>query len=244
MTEPKPAALQPAPSAWYQAGAGYAKPTETWFLSQLLLQALCFHVGWYHQSKISTDVTESRVKFLKQRCVWPSFLAASNTGARSVVASLLFQVGKTGRWWNEYSPEALENWRQMMVHPSRQALADEQEHALMDTSSRDTFILQDWPVGIITHQSPYKNNMRKRFQSGYFQQAGGSRCFPANQAPPDLLLNRSWNQRPFMLLKVLIWEAVPASKKSWGTSCPLYVLSSLWLLMERNAFLLKHSLTN
>jgi len=64
-----------------------------------------------------------------------------------------------------------------MVHPSRQALADEQEHALMDTSSRDTFILQDWPVGIITHQSPYKITCGKGFRVATCNKLAGAVAF-------------------------------------------------------------------
>lgn len=134
-------ALQLMPSAWHQVQVSCAKPPETWaqwFPNQLLFWALFFHIGLYEPSKINIKAKQSRVKFLKQWRVWPSFVAASNIGARSVVASFLFQAGKIGRWWNEYSPEALENWRQMTVHRIRQALAEEQEHALMDTSSRDT----------------------------------------------------------------------------------------------------------
>lgn len=177
ITESKPKALRLMPSVWYQTWVSYAKPTETWFLKQLLLQALFFHIRWYRQSKINTDLKPSCVKFLKQWRVWPSFVAASNVGARSAVASLLFQAGKMGRWWNEYLPEALENWRQMMMHRIRQALADEQKHALMDTSSRDTcFLSYCWTSQLesLYTRVPIKITCRKCFGVATFDKLEGA----------------------------------------------------------------------
>lgn len=142
-----------------------------------VLQALFSHMGWYHQSQINTGAKQSRVEFLRQCCVWRSFLAAHNTEATSVVASLLFQAGKMGRWWNEDLPKALENWRQMMVHCIRQALEDEQEQAGMDPSSRDICFPTDcrgsWLEPLYT-RAPIKITCGKCFGVATFNKLKGA----------------------------------------------------------------------
>lgn len=132
-----------------------------------VVQALFSHMGWYHQSQINTGAKQSRVEFLRQCCSFPT---AHNTRARSVVASLLFQAGKRGKWWNEDLPKALENWRQMMVHCIRQALADEQEQAVMGSSSRDICFPTNAGVAGWNLYTPdyFKNNMQDMFWSGNF----------------------------------------------------------------------------
>lgn len=120
------------------SGAGWAEPPKTWAQWFLVAWLLFVCRNFYEHSEFNVEVKQNRLKFPKQWHVQPGFMAARSIGARSAVASFLFHAGRIGRWWNEYSPEALENWSQMMVHHIRQALAEEQEHALMDTSSRNT----------------------------------------------------------------------------------------------------------
>lgn len=77
-----------------------------------------------------------------------------------------------------------------MVHCISQALADEQEHALVDTtSSRDTCFLSYCRTSQL--ESLYTRVPIKITPVKCFGVAGGSSCLPAIRAPPDLLLNRS-----------------------------------------------------
>lgn len=143
-----------------------------------VLQALFSHMGWYHQSQINTGAKQSRVEFLRQCCVWCSFLAAHNklgSEVLPVVASPLLQAGKMGRWWNKDLPKALENWRQMMVHCIRQALADEQ--VLMDLSTRDicfpTYCRSSWLESLYT-RVPIKTTCRKCLGVATFNKLKGA----------------------------------------------------------------------
>lgn len=135
-----------------------------------VLQALFSHTGWYHQSQINTGAKQSRVEFLRQCRVCRSFLAAHNTRARSVVASLLFQAGKWGgdemricprlwktgdRWWCTVLG------RHLLMSKSKQWWIP----AAGTFASLQIAGVAGWNL---YNQSPYKNNMQDMFWTGYF----------------------------------------------------------------------------